>query len=211
MFPHGGHVGTNFGKTNIWFKGHRWRTIPSHFGYSCIASFRKKGTFSDFSIGFEVKLCSAMAAILDEISKNWTRYKGHFPRNNISKFGSNWPSSFWGEGFSKFIPHFSIFSNISHFDWDFGKPNKLCEGHHQRTIPEKFGSHWPSGFREEWEFAAVTKTAQSGKGWLLRCVSLWSSSRIAWPLQCNSDTDNTGLTSIVIICLIPLLIMTYTG
>jgi hypothetical protein len=44
---------------------------------------------------------------------------------------------------------FSIFSNISHFEWRAGLSDTTLKGDHPRTIPAKFALIWFSGFREE--------------------------------------------------------------
>ena len=56
------------------------------------------------------------------------------------KLGSSYPSSFRGEDFS-------IFSIGGHFGRRAGSSDMLLKGDHLRTA--KFGSNWPSGFREE--------------------------------------------------------------
>jgi hypothetical protein len=44
-------------------------------------------------------------------------------------------------------PPFFYFYLGCHLGWKWGSPDTILEGGHRRTIPPKFGSNWPCGFR----------------------------------------------------------------
>ena len=60
---------------------------------------------------------------------------------------TNWPSSFRGDNFKLFFAKFSIFSNGGYLGWWPGSSDTILKEDHLKTIPPKFGSNWPSGFR----------------------------------------------------------------
>ena len=76
-----------------------------------------------------------------------TILKGDHIRTIPPRFGPGWPSSFREEFLIHFFAEFSIFSNSGHFGRRPGSSNTILKGDHLRTIPPKFGSNWPSGFR----------------------------------------------------------------
>jgi hypothetical protein len=96
--------------------------------------------------------------------------KGTHPGTIPARFGSIWFSGFRGEDLNMIfyqnlkpqnqikptlagmVPGWVPFKFVSdspggHLGWKSGSPDTILEGGHPRTIPPKFGSNWPSGFR----------------------------------------------------------------
>ena len=98
-----------------------------------------------------------------------TIMKGTHPGTIPARFGLIWFSGFRGEDLNVIFyqicliciililkqqwtikissPFFFYFQLGSHLGWKSGSPDTILEGGHPRTIPPKFGSNWPCGFR----------------------------------------------------------------
>ena len=72
--------------------------IPGQFGFNCPSGFREEAFWNIFSIGSNVKLSPAVAAILNFISEQKTKFVEDHPMNIHVQFGFNHIYSFWEEG-----------------------------------------------------------------------------------------------------------------
>ena len=65
----GGHLGFPIDIKNIYFVEDLPMIIPGQFGFNCPSGFREEAFWNIFLIGSNVKLSSAVAAILNFISE----------------------------------------------------------------------------------------------------------------------------------------------
>ena len=65
----GGHLGFPIGIKNTNFVEDLLMIIPGQFGFKCPSGFREEAFWNIFPIGSNVKLSSAVAAILNFISE----------------------------------------------------------------------------------------------------------------------------------------------
>ena len=72
MYCGGGHLGFPIGIKNIKFIEDLPMIIPGQFGFNCPSGFREEAFWNIFPIGSNVKLSSAVAAILNFISEQKT-------------------------------------------------------------------------------------------------------------------------------------------
>ena len=72
MYCGGGHLGFPIGIKNIKFVEDLPMIIPGQFGFNCPSGFREEAFWNIFSIGSNVKLSPAVAAILNFISEQKT-------------------------------------------------------------------------------------------------------------------------------------------
>ena len=128
-------------------KGDHIRTIPPRFGPDWPNSFREE----DFLINILLNLLFLVTAailVLRPGSSN-TILKGNHLRPIRPKFGPKWPSSFRGDDF--YLIFFVYILFVVTVDilvgYRSGSLDTFLKGNHQRTIPPKFGSIWPSAFR----------------------------------------------------------------
>ena len=82
MYCGGGHLEFSIGIKNINFVGDLPMIIPGQFGFNCPSGFREEAFWNIFPIGSNVKLSSAVAAILNFISEQKTGCRG--PSNEHS-------------------------------------------------------------------------------------------------------------------------------
>ena len=68
----GGHLGFPIGIKNRNFVEDLPTIIPGQFGFNCPSGFREEAFWNIFPIGSNVKLCPAVAAILNFISEQKT-------------------------------------------------------------------------------------------------------------------------------------------
>jgi hypothetical protein len=110
--------------------------IPEQFGFNCPSGFREEAFWNISPIGSNVKLSSAVAAILNFIGTKNVKF---VEDQNLSSFWlilkQQWT-----------IKEISIFSNSSHLEW---LSDTILKGTHTGTIPARFGLIWFSGFRGE--------------------------------------------------------------
>ena len=99
MYCGGGHLGFPIGIKNIKFVEGLPIIIPGVFSFNCPSGFRGEAFWNIFPIGSNVKLSSAVAAILNFISeqKNVVFVEDH-PMNIHVQFGFNHICCFWEEG-----------------------------------------------------------------------------------------------------------------
>ena len=72
MYCGGGHLGFPIGMKNIKFVEDLPMIIPGQFGFNCSSGFREKAFSNISTIGSNVKLSPAVAAILNFISEQKT-------------------------------------------------------------------------------------------------------------------------------------------
>jgi hypothetical protein len=73
--------------------------IPEQFGFNCPSGFREEAFWNLFPIGSNVKLSSAVAAILNFISEQKNvKFVEDQAMNIHVQFGFNHICSFWEEG-----------------------------------------------------------------------------------------------------------------
>ena len=72
--------------------------IPGQFGFNCPSGFREEAFWNIFPLGSNVKLSSAVAAILNFISEQKNKFVEDHPMNIHVEFGFNHICSFWEEG-----------------------------------------------------------------------------------------------------------------
>ena len=68
----GGHLGFPIGIKNRNFVEDLSMIIPGQFGFNCPSGFREEAFWNIFTLGFNVKLSPAVAAILNFISEQKT-------------------------------------------------------------------------------------------------------------------------------------------
>ena len=73
MYCGGGHLGFPIDIKNINFVEDLPMIIPGQFGFNCPSRFREEAFWNIFPIGSNVKLSSAVAAILNFISEQKTQ------------------------------------------------------------------------------------------------------------------------------------------
>ena len=73
MYCSGGHLGFPIDIKNINFVEDLPMIIPGQYGFNCPSGFREEAFWNIFPIGSNVKLSSAVAAILNFISEQKTQ------------------------------------------------------------------------------------------------------------------------------------------
>ena len=72
MYCGGGHLGFPIGIKNTHLVEDLPMIIPGQFGFNCTSGFREEAFWNIFTIGSNVKLSPAVAAILNFISEQKT-------------------------------------------------------------------------------------------------------------------------------------------
>ena len=95
----GGHLGFPISIKNTHLVEDLPMIIPGQFGFNCPSGFREEAFWNIFPIGSNVKLSSAVAAILNFISEQKKiKFVEDHPMNIHVQFGFNHICSFWEEG-----------------------------------------------------------------------------------------------------------------
>ena len=128
-------------------KGTHPRTIPARFSVIWFSGFRGE----DLNVNFYQNIPNLHNRYKSTERKIYQKNSEYMLNYSLPCSCSYNLSSFWlilkQIWTIKILHPFFLFLLGGHLGWKLGLPDTTLEGGHPRTIPPKFGSNWPSGFR----------------------------------------------------------------